>query len=341
MATQSVIRLFHIVLIVLMLPMVTGCMTGFDKLKDISPDDISFETVSLDSNYDKLSNQNADYRIGPGDNVKIEIYNDPMDSTRITELGEVVGHLVDEKGYINIPLLKQVKVAGLTVREVSNMLEKRYLQYIKDPHVMFEIVKFNSQFYYISGAVEKPGKYPIKIHTSLMEALSKLVPFVKNASISTIYMRRGDLVLPVSLSDAAKGNRDYNTVYLKDGDTFYIPPPAASRAYILGEVKRPGAYPIESDTYSLIDLLSDAGGLDHDSASGFIYIVRMYGDKTLMAKCRFKDLFKGKVANLRLMPGDRVYLSPQPLESYNRVIRQLLPTFQLMSMGASFYKDVK
>ena len=120
-----------------------------------------------------------------------------------------------------------------------------------------------------------------------------------------------------------------------------MPPPASARAYILGEVRKPGAYEIQSDSYSLIDLLSDAGGKNADTASGFIYIVRDYGSKTMMAKCRFKDLFKGKVVNMLLMPGDRVFLSATPLESYNRVVRQFLPTFQLLSMGASFVKDVK
>ena len=54
-----------------------------------------------------------------------------------------------------------------------------------------------------------------------------------------------------------------------------------------------------------------------------------------------KDLFKGKVVNMLLMPGDRVFLSATPLESYNRVVRQFLPTFQLLSLGASFANDVK
>ena len=320
---------------------VTSCMTGFDSLKDIPIEDISFKTVSLSDNYDKLQEGAQDYHVGAGDNVKIEIYNDPMDSTRITELGEIIGHQVDEQGFINVALLKQVKVVGMTVREISVMLEDKYMHYIKNPHVMFEVVKFNSQFYYIAGAVEHPGKFPIKINTSLMEALATLTPFVKTSSISTVYMKRGDTVIQVSLADASKGVRNYKDLFLQNGDTFYVPPPAASRAYILGEVQRPGAYEIQSDTYSLIDLLSDAGGKKAETASGFIYIVRDYGDKTMMAKCRFKDLFKGKVTNILLMPGDRVFLSATPLESYNRVVRQLLPTFQILSMGASFSKDVK
>ncbi len=148
-------------------------------------------------------------------------------------------------------------------------------------------------------------------------------------------------MIQVSLADASKGTRNYKDLFLQNGDTFYVPPPAAARAYILGEVRKPGAYEIQSDTYSLIDLLSDAGGKNADTASGFIYIVRDYGGKTMMAKCRFKDLFKGKVVNMLLMPGDRVFLSATPLESYNRVVRQFLPTFQLLSLGASFANDVK
>ena len=98
------------------------------------------------------------YTVGVGDEIKITIYGNPQDSTQSTALGEIFGYAVDENGEINIPLLKQVKIAGLTRKEIVEKLEEGYSKFIKDPHIMFDIVKYESKFYYVVGNVKNAGK---------------------------------------------------------------------------------------------------------------------------------------------------------------------------------------
>lgn len=309
------------------------------KFKDVPESDFEIEEMTLDENFKEMSLGENTYLIGIGDEIKITIYRNPQDSSQATAMGEVFGHAVDEKGEINVPLIKYVKIAGMTRKEATEKLEKMYEQYIKEPHIMLDVVKFESKFYYVTGNVKNAGKHPIKINTNLLEAVTEMVPVNQESAVEFLYLKRGETVLPINISDVATGAVDYSKYYLSDGDTFYVPAPSANRAYILGEVKNPGAFEINSGKYTLLDLLADAGGLTPPySSQGRIYLVRQTGSKHLLVKVHFDEIFSGKAGSLKLAPGDRVYVSPTALTSYNRIIQQLLPTFQLLNSATSLHR---
>lgn len=315
----------------------------YRSMPELSGKDIEeFKTVDGQPRITNLRTRIPQYALGIGDEVKIMIYDNPKDSTKATELGEVLGHEINEDGEINIPLLKHITIAGMTRKEASKKLEDLYSKYIKRPHVMLDIVKYNSKFYYVTGSVQDPGKYPVKIKTNLLEAVTKIVPYVRDSFVQTIYMKRGENIYPVNLSELGKSREDFSEVYLADGDTFYVPPPAANRAYILGEVVRPGAYPLSGGSFSLIDLISEAGGVDPISGrKGKIYLIRKLGGEFRVATIPFDKLYSGKMAPIKLLPGDRILVTPTPMTSYNRIIQKILPTFQLINSGTSIYNNLK
>jgi len=333
-------KYFLIIFLVMQMVLSACSSMRYTKFKDMSESDFQVEVMPLDENFNIIEEGTPDYRIGIGDEIKITIYGNPQDSTQATALGEIFGHSVDEKGEINVPLLKQVRIAGMTRQQVSSLLEEKYTEFIKNPHVMIDVVKYESQFYYVIGAVRNAGKHPVKVNTNVLEAITKMVPAQETGSIQYIYMKRGETVIPVSISDIATGSRDYTRYYLKDGDTFYVPHPSANRAYILGEVKNPGAFELSSGSYTLLDLVADAGGLVPPYASsGRIYMVRQTSDKHLLVQLSFDDIFSGKAGGIVLLPGDRVLVSPTVLTSYNRIIQQLLPTFQMLYTGTLLYRN--
>lgn len=332
---------------VLIIIVASLCFSGscssskYKKFAEIPKSEFSVEEMNMDENFKSLKEGELTYYLGVGDEIKITIYGNPQDSSQSTALGEIFGHAVDEKGNINIPLIKKVSVAGLTREETVVKLEKLYSNFLVNPHIMFDIVKYESKFYYVIGSVKNAGKHPIKVNTNLLEAITEMVPVhQETGSIQFIYMKRNDMVFPISISDIATGTKDFSKYYLKDSDTFYVPHASSNRAYILGEVKNPGAFEIKSGSYSLIDLLADAGGLVLPYAStSKIYMVRQKADKHLLVKLSFDDIFSGKAGNIMLIPGDRVLVSPTALTSYNRIIKQLLPTFQMLYTGTLLYKN--
>lgn len=333
----------HSLIFCALLVFVSSCAySDFKKYADIPEEDFKIEEMNFDEDFKEFSEGEMTYTVGVGDEIKITIYGNPQDSTQSTALGEIFGYAVDENGEINIPLLKQVKIAGLTRREIVEKLEEGYSKFIKDPHIMFDIVKYESKFYYVVGSVKNAGKNPIKVNTNLLEAVTGMVPesSSEKGSVEFVYLKRGETVLPISVSEIATGTRDFSKYYLKDGDTFYVPAPSANRVYILGEVRNPGAFEMRTTNYTMMDLVADAGGLvQPEAADGRIYMVRQTAGKHLLVQFHFDDIFTGKAGSVRLMPGDRVFVAPMALVSYNRIIQQLAPTFSLLYTGTLLYKN--
>jgi polysaccharide export outer membrane protein len=105
-----------------------------------------------------------DYRIGPADELQIEIF-------QIDELSGV--EKVNSRGYIKMPLIGSVKVAGLTREQAENLIEELYaVDYLQDPQVNIDISDYASQQVTLLGAVGAPGVYPLKGRTTLMQALA-------------------------------------------------------------------------------------------------------------------------------------------------------------------------
>lgn len=331
----------HSLIFFAILFLISSCAySGFKKYADIPEEDFKIEEMNFDEDFKEFAEGDMNYTVGVGDEIKITIYGNPQDSTQSTALGEIFGHAVDENGEINIPLLKQVKIAGLTRKEIVEKLEEGYSKFIKDPHIMFDIVKYESKFYYVVGNVKNAGKNPIKVNTNLLEAVTGMVPTSENGAVEFVYLKRGETVLPISVSEIATGACDFSKYYLKDGDTFYVPAPSANRVYILGEVKNPGAFEMNSGNYTMMDLVADAGGLiQPNAADGRIYMVRQNGGKHLLVQFHFDDIMTGKAGLVRLMPGDRVYVATMALVSYNRIIQQIAPTFSLLYTGTLLYRN--
>jgi len=77
------------------------------------------------------------------------------------------------------------------------------------------------------------------------------------------------------------------------------------KAYVVGQVPRPGAYPLNGRK-TVLEVLSEAGGLGPFARSGSIYILRKDGDKETRIRFEYKKAVAGKGYNIELLPGDMV-----------------------------------
>jgi polysaccharide biosynthesis/export protein len=76
---------------------------------------------------------------------------------------------------------------------------------------------------------------------------------------------------------------------LRDGDTIFVP--RAESVYVFGQVKNPGAYPIQRDT-TVLQALSLAGGVNERGATGRIKIVRIEKGKTIEVRVKLTDIVR-------------------------------------------------
>lgn len=105
-----------------------------------------------------------EYRVGPNDLLDVEVLN--LESGRRTVR-------VNAGGYISMPLIGSVAVAGLTQQQVETHIAGLYGEkYLQDPQVSVFIKEFTTERISIDGAVTKPGIYPLVGQMTLLRALA-------------------------------------------------------------------------------------------------------------------------------------------------------------------------
>lgn len=124
------------------------------------------------------------YRIGPLDVLDITVFQVP-ELTKSVQVGD--------NGIINLPLVGEVNVGGKTPNEVERDLTARLgAEYLQNPQVSVYVKEYNSQSVTISGAVNKPGVYPIKGKTSLMQAVALAGDVKPDSDASILILRQND-----------------------------------------------------------------------------------------------------------------------------------------------------
>lgn len=118
--------------------------------------------------------------IGPGDRLRIKVYNEP-DLT-----GE---YEVNSSGFISLPLVGQIRASGSTTSHLeSAIVAKMKGQISQDPKVNVEIAAYAP--FYIFGEVKKAGEYPYRPGLTVADAIATAGGLTYRANENKIYLRR-------------------------------------------------------------------------------------------------------------------------------------------------------
>ena len=237
------------------------------------------------------------YVIGVRDVLEISVFNQSDLSGRYT---------VEADGAFSFPLIGRVVAGGRTVGELEETLRSRLLDgYFKNPRVTVAVAEYQSQQVFVMGEVRNPGAFPLRAETSLIEILA-LAGLTPEASGIAVVVRAGDGAggpspgngwsgpppvggadtLRVNLRDLEGGDLSRN-IELRDGDTVFIP--RAEVVYIFGEVRDPGAYPIQ-EGMTVLQALALAGGSTEFAALNRITIRRLVDGEQIEVRVRLEDL---------------------------------------------------
>ena len=120
------------------------------------------------------------YHLGTGDKLRITIYGE-------TDLSG--DFLVDGSGQVQLPLVGQVKAAGLTIHEFTGEITAAYQNgSLKDPKVSDEVENYRP--FYIMGEVNKPGEYPYESGLNVLGAIALAGGYTYRADDTEVYVRR-------------------------------------------------------------------------------------------------------------------------------------------------------
>jgi polysaccharide biosynthesis/export protein len=160
------------------------------------------------------------YRIGPEDVISVEVFNQPRYSRG--------GIVVPPSGRISLQLIPGgLFVNGKTVDEISELIKKKYDEYIIDPQVTVSLDKASSYRYSVIGDVGQPGIKMMSHRMTVTEALSEAGGVLRTGDKSkvVVYRRQASGMLsPIAVNVSAiyKGKAPDNT-YLVPGDQIIVP----------------------------------------------------------------------------------------------------------------------
>ena len=158
------------------------------------------------------ANVGADYRLVPGDKLRIEVYKD-------TQLSQSVQ--VRPDGKITLPLANDVMAAGHTPSELRESIATSLRTFIANPTVTVIVVETVPPVIYVMGEVNNAGPQPLNGRLDVLQALAAAGGFRDFANTKNIKIRRGSEILKFNYKDAVNGQA--TPLYLKPGDTIIVP----------------------------------------------------------------------------------------------------------------------
>jgi len=281
---------------------------------DLTVRNLTFANVKMKRTLDpKLLRPPTDsYILGPGDIVEIEIAEVP---------GTLARTFVMPDGMVYYNLAGGVHAEGLTQAAFSKQLAEALKRDYSNPLINVSLVEVRSRRYWILGRVFKPGIFPLRQPTTLLEAISESGGlFTSRFSGTTqeladlsnsVIIRDGD-ILPVKFDKLINEGDTSQNVYLRHNDFIYLPSASTSTVLLLGAVSVPQAISYK-DSLTLVDCIAQAKGPTKEAHLTHAVIVRGTLEKPSAAIVNLKAILTGKETDVLLQPGDIVWLPTRPL----------------------------
>ena len=260
----------------------------------------------------------SSYRLGADDQIILRVSNAPDLSEKPLR--------IDAEGYIKLPMIGRVQAAGMTTEQLEGELIKRLKVYLEQPEVAVSVAEFHSQPVSVIGAVGSPGVQQLQGRKTLVEVLSLAGGLRPDAAPNAKVTRRlewGRIPLPgakddptgqfsiaeVDLKSLIGAKNPEQNIPILPQDVISVP--RADIVYILGEVTKAGALPLDAgDTISVLEALSTAGGTLRTASPGSAKILRTVAGSKKRAELPvdIKKIQAGKTEDVALMAGDILFV---------------------------------
>jgi polysaccharide export outer membrane protein len=243
----------------------------------------------------RSASTSEDYQIGPGDLLDAKVYEAQDLSAEVR---------VSSRGTVTYPLLGEVEVGGLTVREA----EKEY----------------RSKRVAVVGAVKNPGNYELLNRGHLLDAIALAGGLTDNASKTVYLTHQGtDKQVRVDLDELlVKGNTSLN-LPVQMGDTVFVP--EAGVYYVNGAVRKPGEFRLKGPV-TASRAIEIAGGLETGARSHVTLIRFGENGERQIIPVDLKAIRKGEKEDIALQDQDVLFVSKNPIVAF----------FQSINLGFFF-----
>jgi polysaccharide biosynthesis/export protein len=249
-----------------------------------------------------LPAQNESLLIERGDLLHLLVYDTP----------EMEQHArVTDSGTIPFSFLGTVSVSGLTPAQAAEQIEHRLVAagVMLHPEVSVRVEAYATQNASVMGQVQKPGSYEIDTGRKVVEVLAMAGGLTDVADRHITIQRFGAAQQKVEYyysNSALTALSEDPMVY--PGDTVVVP--KAAVVYVLGDVSKPGGYPIitNNSTMTVLQAIAMAGYANHTAAIGKSKLVRATPTGVVEIDLEVNAIEKGKKPDVALLADDVVYV---------------------------------
>lgn len=251
----------------------------------------------------------SDYRLGPGDEVVIDIWGASEDQIR---------DYISPEGSIIISQIGPVYLNGLTIGEANSRLKQAFASKYagveeEETDVSINLGEIRSILVNVMGEVNVPGSYRLSPFSNVFNALYRAGGVNEVGSLRNIdIIRNGNRLVKVDIYDYLFGGKQTGSARLQEGDVIIVPP-YAELINVEGGVKRPMFYELKEGE-TLAKLLEYTGGFAGNAYTDMVTVNRATG--------RDNEIFnvdRGEFASYRMKDGDVVNVGEVTEKFLNRV----------------------
>jgi len=163
------------------------------------------------------ADQDADYVIGVEDLLQIFVWNEPDLSLRV---------IVRPDGKITVPLVNDIKVAGLTTDQVRSKITEALSVYIRQPNVTVIVQEINSYRVYFLGEINRQGAMQFYRPIRLLQAIAAAGGLTEYAKKEVVLLREQGSTerrIPIDYKRLLAGDPGQENLWLEPGDTLIFP----------------------------------------------------------------------------------------------------------------------
>ncbi len=233
----------------------------------------------------------ADYVIGPGDELIVQLYGNQNRTVRL---------VVTRDGVVNFPELGPISIGGMSFNSARQLMEGRVTQQMIGVQASITMGETRTIRVLVTGEAVQPGYYTVSGLATMTTALYASGGVKTIGSLRDIQLKRdGQVVGRLDLYDVLIQGDTSDDSKLMPGDAIFIPPVGPSVA-VYGEVKRPAVYEIREGT-TVAEVVRIAGGLTSEADASKLSLTQM--DASRRRVVLDVDLASQSNASLRVADG--------------------------------------
>jgi polysaccharide export outer membrane protein len=265
--------------------------------------------------------------IGAGDLVEMSVFDTP----------ELSGKLrVSNTGDIILPLVGSIHVAGMKAGDVQNLIRQKFMDggFLKDPQVTVFVAEYATQGVSILGEVKTPGIYPAFGAHNLMDYISLAGGLTPLAGTNITVTRAGHPDDPEHVKiSASSAPKPLNNPEVLPGDSIFVE--KTGLVYVIGEVARPGGFPMDHDNHlTILQAIALAQGTTYTAAKGSTKIIRTTPQGHEEIPVDLKKILASKAIDASLQDNDILFVPSSAAKATLKNMETLLP----VAASATIYR---